>query len=119
MPDYLNQVKIKPDGTAKVTIQQETNGLVWQIEQISGAVGNLSSNPSITILKNGYVVAPTSAMVPGPNGLSQTASGLPYLYAYALDFIDVICTGGISGDLFTVRAQYREYNQSHPDMWGR
>lgn len=119
MPWFLGQAVVGSNGQASVRIQHNTDSVFWQVEQITGTLGNQTSNPSLTILTNGNVTAPTSAMVPGPTGISQTASGDPYIYIRATDFIDIIATGAIPGDTLTVNAQYRFFLVSDPRIDGR
>ena len=124
MPDWLGQAIVASTGIATVTINQNNASTIWEIEQVSATVGPSSTSANVAIFKNGQLVAPTSALVPqinsaGTESIGQTAAGVPYVYVNASDHVDIVVNGATSGDMMSVRAQYREFPQSDPSMAGR
>lgn len=124
MPDWLGQATVASTGIATVTVNQNNASTIWEVEQISATVGPTSIAANIAIFKNGNMVAPTSALVPqvassGSTSIGQTASGLPYVYLNASDHLDIVVSGAEPNDMMTVRAQYREFPLSDPNMAGR
>lgn len=124
MPDWLGQANVASTGIATVTVNQNNASTIWEVEQISATVGPTSIAANIAIFKNGNMVAPTSALVPqvassGVTAIGQTASGLPYVYLNASDHLDIVVSGAEPNDMMTVRAQYREFPLSDPNMAGR
>lgn len=124
MPDWLGQATVASTGIATVTVNQNNASTIWEVEQISATVGPVSIAANIAIFKNGNMVAPTSALVPqvasnGSLSIGQTASGLPYVYLNASDHLDIVVSAAEPDDMMTVRAQYREFPLSDPNMAGR
>lgn len=124
MPDWLGQAVVDADGIAVVTINQNNASTCWEIEQVSVSVSPGAAGANVAIFKNGNLVAPTSSLVPqinaaGISAIGQTAAGLPYVYVNASDHLDVVVNSATVGDSMTVRAQYREFPISDPNMSGR
>jgi hypothetical protein len=119
MPDWLGQAIIKL-GTAEVDIRHNLPAVTWEIEQVSVAVGPVSTTANVTLKKNSNLVTPTSILSPlYPTGVGSTAGQDPYVYLQASDTMQIIVSGATNNDTMTVRAQYREYDSSHPAMYGR
>jgi len=119
MPDWLGQANIAATGTATVTLRHNTSGIVWEIQQITTQTNTVAPATTTFIKKNGIVVAPSASLTPVDVGQAATAGGLPYLYINGADVITIQVQGGASGDTMTVRAQYREFHDTDPDMIGR
>lgn len=124
MPDWLGQGQVATNGVVSIEIAHNNASVVWEIEQVSSVVGPSSTSGNIAIFKNGNLVAPTSALVPqvtpnGTSGIGQTAAGLPYVYIGASDRLQIVVNGAKSGDLASVRAQYREFPLDDPNVRGR
>lgn len=124
MPDWLGQAVVASTGIGTVLLKQNNASTTWEVEQIGVSVGPASQTANVVIYKNGNLVAPTSALVPqvsqsGAVSLGQTAAGLPYVYVNASDELEIVVNAATSGDAVTVRAQYREFPNSDPNMAGR
>lgn len=124
MPDWLGQSPIGANGVGTVLISQDNPAVVWEIEQVGVSVGPTSISGNVVVWKNNNLVAPTAALVPqvsqyGIATIGQAAAGLPYVYLNASDTMQIVVNGAAPGDAVTVRAQYREFNSSDPNMIGR
>lgn len=124
MPDWLGQATINAQGVGTVLISQDNPAVVWEIEQVGVSVGPTSTSGNVVVWKNNNLVAPTAALVPqvsqyGITTIGQAAAGLPYVYLNASDTMQIVVNSASSGDAVTVRAQYREFNSSDPNMIGR
>ena len=124
MPDWLGQTKVAANGIGTVLLTQQNPAVVWEVQQIGASVYGTSTTGNVVIWKNNNMVAPTAILVPqvdqyGANSIGQTAAGLPYLYVNASDQLQIVVSGVVAGDMLTVRAQYREFDSSDPNMIGR
>lgn len=119
MPDWLGQATVAVAGTATVTLRHNLSGIVWEVQQITTQTSTVAPGATTFIKKNGIVVAPSASLTPVDVGQAATAAGLPYLYINAADSITIQVQGATPADTMTVRAQYREYHDTDPDMIGR
>lgn len=124
MPDWLGQSTVDANGIATVQIEQNNPAVVWEIEQVGVSVGPQSATGNVVIWKNNNLVAPTGSLVQqvdqyGNVTIGNTAAGLPYCYLNASDIMQIVVNSVQTGDQMTVRAQYREFNSSDPNMIGR
>jgi hypothetical protein len=124
MPDWLGQAKVAVSGIATVIIPNNNTSVVWEIQQVGVTVGPASTGGNVAIFKNNNLVAPTAALAPlvnqfGAIALGQTAAGLPYVYIYSSDTLQIVVSAATAGDSMTVRAQYRELSLVDPDVRGR
>ncbi len=124
MPDWLGQANVDTNGIATVTLTQQNPAVVWEVQQISSSIYGTSTSANVVIWKNNNMVAPTSILVLqvdqyGSQSIGQAAAGLPYLYVNASDQVQIVVSNADVGDRLTVRAQYREFDSSDPNMIGR
>lgn len=122
MPNFLDQSVVSVGGVAEVIIEHNNAAAVWVIEQISGILSPNSTNGNISIFHNDIFVTGGNLVAnPALNGgtaLGLTAGQKPELYLTSSDHIKVIINQGTHGDQFTVRAQYREFSQNDPQVYG-
>lgn len=119
MPDWLGQATVSAAGTATVTIQHQLANVIWEVEQITAQTGTVAAATTAFIKKNGVVVAPSASLTPVDVGQAATAGGLPYIYIRNADAVTVQVQGASTGDTLTVRAQYREFQDTDSNIVGR
>lgn len=118
MKSYLAQAQNDGTGNAVVRISHNLSGIIWEVQQITGYIPSNELTSQIGIYINGSPVAPAAALttITGPLGSSvncQTFGGQPYLYLFASDEIEVICSGLTNANsTLSVRAQYKEMLQA-------
>lgn len=124
MPDWLGQSTVDANGIGTVLIEQNNPAVVWEIEQVGISVGPQSQTGNVVIWKNNNLVAPTGSLVQqidqyNNQTIGNTAAGLPYAYLNASDTLQIVVNSVVTGDQVTVRAQYREFDSSDPNVRGR
>lgn len=124
MPDWLSSsVNVAATGIGTVLLKQNNPAVVWEVQQVTVNVGPTSTTGNVGIFKNGQMVTPTSTLTPavsstGVATISQTASGLPYVYIQASDELEIVVSSATNGDRISVRAQYREIPSDSPLVFG-
>lgn len=117
--DFLAQGTCDANGKGTVRVTHDVSSLIWEVEQVSVVTGQVSSSCTAFVKVNGNLVAPSAALTPLDVGQGATAGGLPYVYLHASDHLDVFVQGAKAGDTLTLRAQYREFQLTDPEVQGR
>lgn len=110
---------INASGQGLLSVGHSLHGMIWEVQQIGFALGQLAPSPQIAAHVNGLPLTATVAMQPSvfssiagqvPYAMESFMVGPPYVFLSSGDMITCGVIGATAGDIFTVAAFYVEHS---------